>query len=109
MENFIFTVTRLVVKDSSHSASPLDGRVGHSERGAGLNHLAFTLSYPRTAGVLFEAYATWVAGNNSFDTQLFHAADLAGTHHLGLWTNLEGVVGKWWNSTSSWVANQSIS
>ena len=65
--------------------------------------------YPRTAGVLFEAYATWVAGNNSFDTQLFHAADLAGTHHLGLWTNLEGVVGKWWNSTSSWVANQSIS
>jgi hypothetical protein len=65
--------------------------------------------YPRTAGVLFEAYPSWVEGNNTFDTKLFNAADLAGTHHLGLWTNLEGVVGKWWNSTSAWVANQSIS
>ena len=63
--------------------------------------------YPRTAGVLFEAYPSWVEGNNTFDTKLFTAADISGTSHLGLWTNLEGVVGKWWNSTRNWVANQS--
>lgn len=52
------------------------------------------------------SYPSWVAGNNTYDEAVFATADAAGTRTLGLWTNFEGVVGRWWEHMTAWVANQ---
>jgi hypothetical protein len=103
-------VTRFDFPKAYVSASAVDAVMGYDYSENPLTIIGYVkeigAKYPRTAGVLFEAYPSWVAGNNSFDEQVFATATAAGTRTLGLWTNFEGVVGRWWEHMTAWVANQ---
>ena len=103
-------VTRYDFPKAYVSASAVDAVMGYDYSENPLTIIGYVreigAKYPRTAGVLFEAYPSWVAGNNTFDEQVFTTADQAGTRTLGLWTNLEGVEGRWWQHMGAWVANQ---
>ena len=102
-------VTRFDFPKAYVSASAVDAVMGYDYSENPLTIVGYVkeigAKYPRTAGVLFEAYPSWVAGNNTYDEAVFAAADAAGTRTLGLWTNFEGVVGRWWEHMAAWVAN----
>jgi hypothetical protein len=102
-------VTRFDFPKAYVSASAVDAVMGYDYSENPLTIVGYVkeigAKYPRTAGVLFEAYPSWVAGNNTYDEAVFAAADAAGTRTLGLWTNFEGFVGRWWEHMAAWVAN----